>query len=223
MALDGLTFLDASRRMPLMDLPLRTTVVTLDGARILHSPSSTMTEAQLASLGGISDIVAPNLLHTEGMPAAARAHPKARLWGPVGVREKRPELKWHGILGSDAWPYDSELAHITVDGMPEINESVFLHTRSRTLLVSDLVFNIERPSGAGAWLILHLFGTWKRFAVSRLFLKYVKDRAATQRSLEQLSALDFDAVVPAHGNVVESGGKAKFLASLRERGYGPAR
>lgn len=219
MPFEALTFIDASRRMPLLDLPIRTTVIELEGARLLFSPASTLSKAQLDGLGEITDIVCPSLLHAEGMAAAAASHPRARLWGPAGIREKVPALTWHGIVGSDPWPWATELPFVEIAGQPEMNEIVFLHARSKSLLVTDLVFNIERPSGAGAWIILHIFGTWRRFAVSRLFLRYVKDRGAFGQSMKRIAALDFDAVVPSHGEVVASGGKARLLAALRERGF----
>ncbi|AKI98949.1 hypothetical protein ATI61_106329 [Archangium gephyra] len=219
MTFDHLKFIEVELQMPLMMLPVRTSLIELERARVLWSPASTLTEAQLREAGEVTDIIAPNLLHGGGMKAAAAAHPRARLWGPAGIKEKFPELSWHGVLGADPWPYDDELRHVALRGMPDFNESVFLHHRSKVLLVSDLVFNIEESRGLGPWLILHLFGTYRRLAVSRLFLRRVKDRAAFQESIERLAALDFSHVAPAHGRVVSEEGKQKLLAALRERGY----
>lgn len=219
MSFDHLKFIEVEIQMPLMKLPVRTSLIELEGARVLLSPASTLTEAQLRDMGEVTDIIAPNLFHSGGVKAAAAVHPRARLWGPAGIKEKAPELPWHGILGVDAWPYDGELRHVAVRGMPDFNESVFLHHRSKVLLVSDLVFNIEESRGIGPWLILHVFGTYRRLGVSRLFLSRVKDRAAFQDSIERIAALDFSHVAPAHGRVVKEEGKAKLLTALRERGY----
>lgn len=219
MTFPKLRFLDAERKMPLMSLPVRTVVVELENARVVLSPASTLTSQQLKDLGEVTDLVAPSLLHSAGMEAAAQAHPRARLWGPAGIREKRPQLSWHGILGETVWPYESELSHVAIAGSPGVNESAFVHHPSGALLSTDLFFNIESPKGWGAWLILNIFGTYKRFAASKLFLKYVKDRAAFQSSLERLGAMDFRHVVPAHGEVVRDQGKQKFRAALREHGF----
>lgn len=219
MSLPNLTFLETHRAMPLLTLPLRSSVVTLEGARVLLSPASTLTEAELRAAGEVTDIVAPNLLHTEGMTTAAAVFPGARLWGPGGVQERLPALRWHGVLGRDAWPYESELRQVAIAGMPSVRESVFLHVRSRALLVADLAFHIEESKGFGAWLILHAFGTYRRFATSRFYTGFVKDRQAFVASLVELAALDFDVVVPAHGTIVMTDGKARLLAALAERGY----
>src|SRR5690242_4891943 len=130
MSLPRTRFLDSTLVSPLMHLPVRSVVFELDDARVLVSPGSKLTAEQLREAGPITDIVATNLMHTAGMKNALAAHPEARLWGPNGVREKHPELKWHGIFGVDAWPHDNELAHVPLEGMPKINEVVFLHRPS---------------------------------------------------------------------------------------------
>jgi hypothetical protein len=213
----SLSFLDTAKKMPLMQLPVRTVVIPLRDARVLFSPGSMLTTEQLRSAGEVTDIVAPSLFHTEGCAPAAAVFPNARLWGPVGAAQKHPALKWHGTLGVDAWPFEDELALLPLAGMSKMNETLALHRASRTLLATDLVFNIEQPSGAGAWLILNIFGTYRRFGVSRLFLKYVDDQAAFRTSLDRVVALDFDRLVPSHGAIVETDGKARLVAALKER------
>jgi hypothetical protein len=210
-------FLDTVKKMPLMQLPVRTVVIPLRDARVLFSPGSTLTTEQLRSAGAVTDIVAPSLFHTAGCAPAVAAFPNARLWGPAGAAQKHPELKWHGTLGVDAWPFEDELALLPLAGMSKMNEYLALHRASRTLLATDLVFNIEQPSGAGAWLILNIFGTYRRFGVSRLFLKYVDDQAAFRSSIDRVAALDFDRLVPSHGAIVETDGKARLVAALKER------
>jgi hypothetical protein len=218
MSLPGLTFLESALQMPLMSLPVRSTVVQLSSARVLHSPGSKLTPEALRSAGAVTDIVAPSLLHLDGMPAAAAAHPGARLWGPAGCREKKPEVRWTGILGEDAWPHEAELSLLPLEGQPKLREWVLLHRPSRTLLVTDLVFNMQDAKGVGPWLILHLFGTWRKLGISRLFLKYAEDRAAFRASLARVLAEDFDNLVPAHGHVATGGARERLRAAMQERG-----
>lgn len=215
--MQSLSFVESSVSMPLLSLPVRSSVADVDGGRVLISPSSSLTEEQLRALGDVTDIVAPSLLHTAGMKRAASVFPRARLWGPEGCEQKLPTLAWTGRLGVDPWPWEAQLPFVALRGQPAFNEVVFLHRPSRSLLVADLVFNLVDASGAGAWLILHLFGTWRRFGVSRLFLKEVKDRAAFKASVEEVLALDFDHVVPSHGAIAEGNGKALLKAALVER------
>lgn len=102
--------------------------------------------------------------------------------------------------------------------MPTVREFVLLHVPSRALRVTDLAFNLVDAQGLGAHVALGLFGTWRRFGVSRLFLRFVKDREAFRRSLEPVLASDFDHVLPSHGAPVLGDGKARMHAALEERG-----
>ncbi|MCI0570894.1 MAG: hypothetical protein L0Y66_09090 [Myxococcaceae bacterium] len=217
MSLPKTRFLDSTLRSPLMHLPVRTAVFELEKARILFAPGSKLTPEQLREAGPVTDIVAPSLMHTAGMKAAAAAHPDARLRGPVGVREKHPELTWHGILGVDAWPFESELALIPLPGMPSLAESAFLHHASKALYLTDMVFNISEPKGLAAWAFFRMCGTYRRFAVSKLFLRYAKDRPALEAAAARIAALDFQHVIPSHGEAVLNDGKSRLLAAFRER------
>lgn len=218
MGIAGLEWIDSTVQMPLMALPVRTVLIPVPGGRVMLSPASTLTREALARAGAVTDIVAPSLFHTGGMRAAAAAHPGARLWGVRGAAQKVPELRWSGVLGQDAWPHEDVLGAYPLEGVPGANECLFLHRPSGTLLAADLVFNLTRARGLGAWLILTLFGTYRRLGVSRLFMRMVKDRRAFEASLARIAALDFERLVTSHGEVVLSGGRARLLEALRERG-----
>ncbi len=212
-----MTFIEDVAKMPLMKLPVRSTVVEVGTGRVLFSPGSMMSDAQLEGAGEVTDIVAPSLWHTDGGPRAAKVHPKARLWGPPGIRAKHPGHPWF-VLGEDPWPHVSELQLVPIAGMPKVREHALYHVASRSLLIVDLAFNIVDPKGLGARMVLQLLSdAYRRFAVSRMFMMLVKDRRAFTASLAPIAQLDIARVVPAHGDVVETDAKDRLLAALRER------
>jgi glyoxylase-like metal-dependent hydrolase (beta-lactamase superfamily II) len=215
MPTQDLIYLDTTLKMPGMALPVRSAVIQLRNARVLFGPGSKQTAEQYQAAGAITDIVAPSVLHTAGMAKAAAQYPNARLWGPAGATKKLPQLKWHGTF--ESWPYADELAIIPLAGMAKAQEYLALHRASRTLFATDLVFNLDQASGFAAKIILSMFGTYRRFAVSRLFMMYVTDKNAFKKSVEKIPALDFDRVVPSHGAIVETDGKARMIAALKER------
>lgn len=217
--LHGLGFLDSTKRMPLMKLPVRTAVVQVGQNRILISPGSQLRREQFASLNDVTDIVAPNLFHCAGIDQASTLYPEARVWGVPGAAKLKPKTKWTHLLTEPTWPYGPELLAIPLGGMPQINETVFLHSPSKSLIVTDLCFNLTETEGLGARLILGMFGTYKRLGVSRFFLKYVKDKAAFQNSINRIFAHDFENIVLSHGELVRGNGKALLRQALAERGY----
>lgn len=211
--------IQAIRKMPLLPLPVRSSRVSAGDATVLLSPVSTLTRAQVEELGPVDAIVAPNLFHTEGMAQAAAVFPDAELWGPPGVREKAPTLRWKGIFGQDAWPHEKSLPAHVVGGMPKVNEVVLIDVAERTAHVADLIFNLGPIPGLGPSILLGMFGTKERFAMSRMLNLLVKDEAAFRNSMAQILAHDFERLVPAHGAIVENGAREKLRAALAERGH----
>lgn len=212
---EDLTLIDSVKRMPGMDLPVRTVVARLNGARVMVSPGSMLREEQLLAAGPVSDLVANNGFHNAGMAQARRLFPEARAWGVPG--SKHPL-----VLSEESWPHRDELPLVMVDGMPRVNEAVFIHRKSRTLICADLCFNMVEAKGLGAWIVLNMFGTYRRLGVSRFFLKLVKDKPAFERSLGRLFGHDFDNVLMGHGQAVVGGGRQKLLQAFAERDLQPS-
>lgn len=217
--MESMTFLETNRPMPLMELPLRSTVISIGDSKIILSPGSTLSSQELKKAGDVTDIVATNALHCGGIPHAAQVFPQAKVWACPGVKSLKPEIAFNSELSVSNWPYQSELKAIPLRGIPQFNETAFVHIKTQTLFVTDLCFNISAPKGFGSWLILKMFGTYKRFAVSRLFVKAISDRAAFQDSIRELFKENFDRIVMSHGDVVPRGGKEMLRLALKERGF----
>ena len=206
---EGLWVIDHLASLPLgVRMPLCATVVRLrDGGLWVHSPTPLSPElaAAVEGLGPVRDLVAPNRFHHLSAGAWAERFPGARLWGAPGLPEKRRDLSFSGVLDDGATaPWANEIAPLPLAGAPAMNEVVFFHAASRTLVCTDLLFNVRKPASAMTSFILTLVGTKGRFAMSRLWWWYARDRAALKVSVEKMLAWDFARVIPAHGEVYES-------------------
>ena len=190
-------------------LPLCATIVRLaDGGLWIHSPTPLSPElaTTVEALGPVRDLVAPNRFHHLSAGAWAQRFPGARLWAAPGLPEKRRDLSFAGVLGDGATaPWANEIASLPLAGAPAMNEVVFFHSASRTLVCTDLLFNVRKPASAMTSFILTLVGTKGRFAMSRLWWWYARDRAALKASIEKMLEWDFARVIPSHGEIYESG------------------
>lgn len=218
MLLKNLLFLDSIKKMPLMSLPVRSTLVQLKETKILISPGSNLTQATLQKLEDVKAIVAPSLLHCGGVPLAHSTFPKAQVWAPTGAKEIKSQIRWTHELSKDPWPYQDQLAFVPIKGVPKINEFVFIHKESKSLIITDLCFNLTNSKGLGAWIILNLFGTYRKFAVSKFFLKFAEDKLAFEQSLKEVLTHDFENIVVSHGTNVIGDGRRKLLQCFQERG-----
>lgn len=200
------------RMAPGFYLPVRCTVLVIgEGELALVSPvrMSEETVREIDALGKVTHIVAPNLLHHIFLGAAMKQWPAARVHGAPGLAKKRGDLTFHEVLGAKEDALGADLACVLLEGAPDMNEVVILHKPSRTLVVTDLVFNLQAPHGALTWLFLNVMGTYKRLNVSRLVRFALRNRARVAPSLRRVLSLDFDRLVVAHGDVLDEGAKAK--------------
>lgn len=205
----------ATRPLPLWigDVGTRMTVVRVDGGLVLHSPVplDAATRQALDRLGPVRQVVGPNKVHHLFLGEYARAYPEAELCGALGLAEKRRDLRFaHRMDASWRPPWGPALRHLACEGAPALNEVVFHHPASRTLVLRDLVFHVARGSRNRARLFHALVGATGRFGPHRLVRALLRDRAAFRRSLDPLLGWDFERVVMAHGGVVEKDGRARL-------------
>ncbi len=205
--------------------PGRMLVVRLaDGGLWLHSavPIDDALAAALAALGPVRHIVAPNLFHHLHAAAAKSRYPEATLWAVPGMADKKPELSVDAWLGVDDPPWASEVAPLSMRGAEKVSEFVFFHRRSRTLAVTDLVFNLQQYRGILSAIVFRLVGVHRRLAQSRLVRMLTTDRDAMAASVAEMLAWDFARVVPCHGEVVDRDARDRLGAALAHLSSGPA-
>lgn len=206
---DGVWVVDREiRARGFLPLPHRMTVLRCNEGLLVHSPvalEAGMT-ASLAELGTVRWIMAPSLMHDLHLPEWVRAYPDTRLLVCPRWAEQRPGLPPGESLLQARLP--DELRAVHVAGMPRVHECVLAHLPSGTLVVADLLFNIQRSDSALARFNFRVFGTWKRTAASRLFRSFIKDRPAFQASMLEVLAVPFDRIVVGHGDLVATDGRA---------------
>jgi hypothetical protein len=171
---------------------------------------------RIAELGKVSYLLAPNLHHHLYLAAASARYPEAAVLAPPGLASKRPELRISGALDRELpAALRGALEVIRLEGAPGIDEHAFYHRATATLVVTDLVFNVERPRGFWAHLILWLTGCHGHLAATRTWRLLVKDRAALGRSLQRLLELPLRTLVMAHGEIVRDDAHARLREALR--------
>ncbi len=213
---EGLWVVSHPFRIMGLALGTRSTIVRLeDGGLVLISPGPLETEVapEISALGPVRAIVAPNLLHHLYLEPASNSHPEAKVLVAPGLKDKLARMQREirvdqeigdgriGLLGDT-------LEHHVVGGCPSVNEVAFFHRPSRTLVLTDLTFNLARPEHWYTRLFMRFNGGWGRLVSTRMFRTTIKDPDAFRRSIDVLLAWDFDRVIVTHGEVLEQGGHA---------------
>ena len=193
-----------------LNIGTRMTVVRLAGGELfLHSPVSLDPglRKELDGLGRVRYVVAPNKMHHLFAGEYNEAWPDVELHCAPGLEQKRRDIDWHATLSDEApEAWRGQLEQVLFAGFPMANEVDFFHPPTRTLLVTDIAFNVGEESPALTRFGFRLLGAYKRFGPSLLERILIRDRAAARASLEKILAWDFDRVIVSHGEVLESGG-----------------
>ena len=98
-------------------------------------------------------------------------------------------------------------ADVNVHDVPLFDELVFLHRKTRTLILTDLAMNFV---GGETWMTklwLRIVGLHRGFGTSRLVRSLVRDRQALRASYDRVLAWNFERVTVTHGVVLQRSGK----------------
>ncbi len=205
----------------------RMTVIKLaSGGLFLHSPTKLdeQTKQALEAIGEVRAVVAPSRAHHLFVGDYIKTWPGAKLYGPPGLvgdiqdfRARigaRRDLKLDAVLSDEpASEWASEIDQLLFKGATGLNEVVFFHRPSRSVIFTDLVFNVPADF-KDARIFYTLVGGRGRFGPHRLIRLSIRDRKAARESVARILEWDFDRVIVTHGDVLESGGKPKFAAAF---------
>ena len=207
-------------------MPVRMTVIRLpDGGLLLHSPTRFTPELrrELEELGPIRHLVAPNVAHWTFLEGWQDHLPEVKTWAAPGLRERR-QVRKSGVrldadLGDAAPPeWGGAVELVLVQGGMGFTEAALFHGPTRSLMLTDLVLNLEPPRLPR--LMRPLCQYMRVVAPDGMPPPYLRAvvklrRAQAAEGARQLLALQPERVVFAHGRWFERNGTAALRRSLR--------
>lgn len=193
-----------------MDIGRRMTVLALDDdALMVHSPIEPIPEVrhQLDGIGRVKIVVAASTLHGRlSLREFQTAYPTAEVFAPPGLANKRSDVRFAGTLGDRPDARWATAVDQAIFRGPGVQEVVFLHRASRSLIVGDICFNI--PPSASLRTRLWAFGPRLRPRIGPppALRILAGRRTETQHSLDRILIWDFERIVVGHGDIVERDG-----------------
>jgi hypothetical protein len=197
-----------------------TVVRSANGKLLVHSPVEYSPEIgrALLELGSPEWFVAPSRFHDMYWPAWFQAFPQCRFAAVYGMTRDHSHLPFSDVLEDGFGFWDGEVQTLALGGIPRLNEVALLHHGSRSLLVADLLFNIDaKEQNVLGRLFLRLNGVYQKAGISRIFRSYIKDRKAFQESLLAVQERDFDRIIIGHGPNL--GGREVLAKAATEAGF----
>lgn len=201
----------------------RMVVVKLStGSLWVDSPVALPPESlkRITDLGPLRYILAATPRHVWRLAAWHELFPEAELWAPrpTPFTLKKGNLPLTGVLGDDppeGWRADFD--QLAFKGNPLIEEVLFFHKRSRTVILDDLIQIHPRVKGKiFRRALFKLEGVEAPHGGVGLDIRLsFIHRAQARCSLEKLLSWDFDKLIIAHGPCVERNAKAFVERAFR--------
>jgi hypothetical protein len=184
----------------------RTTVVRLaDGALWVHSPCPPTDRvcAELDALGEVRWIVVPNRFHHLQTPATAARYPRARVVGPKSVQRRNPQVS--PAMGADDPAYlraTPELTSIQMRGVPFLDETVFFHRMSGSLIAADLLISCCARDHWTWRTAARICGRYGRVRTPPDVWMYTRRSSAVAESIAEMRALPIQQILVAHADPI---------------------
>ena len=184
----------------------RTTVVRVSGGALwVHSPCTPTDDvcAALDALGEVRWIVVPNRFHHLQTPATAARYPNAVVVGPKSAQARNPDVSL--AMGTDDPAYlrsTPELTPIQLRGVPFLDETVFFHPASGSLIAADLLIS---ACARDHWTWRMAARVWGRYGKVRTppdVRMKTRASAAVAESIAQLRALPLQRILVAHADPI---------------------
>jgi hypothetical protein len=201
----------------------RMAVVKLSNGLVwVSSPVSVdfATLTRMTVMGTVKYLIAGTQRHVWRLEAWHRLFPDAELWAPrtTPITLKKGPLPFTGVLGdtpSHGWSADFD--QLAFKGSPLIEEIIFLHKESRTVILDDLIQN--HPIANGKPLrnaLLKLSGAaYPNGGVPLDIRLTFTRRHLAQQSLQKLLAWEFDKLIIAHGVCIKTQAKSFVERAFR--------
>lgn len=196
----------------------RMTIIRLENGDIwVHSPIklTSNVKEQLNTLGKVTYLIAPNHLHHLFLTDWIRDYPDAEVYGTNEVIKKRDDIAFTASLNcKQRWPWQADVEQELFSGSPLMEECVFYHKSSGTLIVTDL---IENFSGTN-------FNYWQRTVAKWVGilapngktpldwrLSFMFGKAKARRHFKKIVSWEPKRIVMAHGKIIRENA-SNFLA-----------
>jgi hypothetical protein len=178
-------------------------------------------DKELSELGVVSDLVAPNSYHHLYCNEFKHRYPQAKLWGSSALKRKCPDLLIDNLLmsaGPSPWAGIqicslSGLKTMGPLGPSPLNEFVFHHVHSKTIVLTDSAFNFDYSFPWLTRFTTRIAGGYNRLEPTILERLASSDKDSLRKSIQEVLSWNFDRVIVAHGAVVEFGGKAMLTSA----------
>lgn len=204
----------------------RMTIVRLhDGGLWCHSPIALHAGLleEVDRLDEVRHLVSPNRIHYAYIADWKRRYPTASAWASKGVRERAQsqhiDIAFDADLDDEAPPqWRCDIAQLPFLASEVMQETVFFHHGSRTLILADLIENFETAKFDSIFWksCMNLAGISDPDGKAPIDWRATfRDRTAARKSLAGILAWQPERIILAHGRCYERDAMKELKRAFR--------
>ncbi|KAK9358338.1 hypothetical protein V1504DRAFT_461497 [Lipomyces starkeyi] len=222
------------KRSGLFQIGARSTFVSLPSSNAVVVIAPVPYGDDSAAIVGSRDVkflISPDFEHHMALKSWKDKYPTAKIIGVEGLRSRKASQGVHVdheisiankvISPSEGGIEDPELDEVFkfvyLPSHPN-KELVTYHIPTKTLIEADLLFNLPaieqysksptnpRSGFTKLFNALHPDSSWHRRMVNAM----LKDKEAAKTGLRAIQSLDYETIIPCHGDVITTDAKKKF-------------
>jgi len=202
-----------------IDFPTRMTIARIGTGLWVHSPVAISPEIKefLSDQGPVMHIVAPNNFHHLYLDVWLREYPGANFYAAPGLKEKRADFPFTDeLLPGIEFPWSAQVEHELFAGSRFLQEVVFFHKESKTLILTDLIVNLN-VEGRSWWQLS--FAKLDAMAAPegttpRTLRWSMRNRRAALPCYERIVSWAPEKIVISHGDCLLENGTAEVKKRL---------
>ena len=182
-----------------VEFPCKSVLINEGEKLVIISPGNfdELTAREIKNIDSSPVMVAPNNFHNSFLAPTKELFPDSAFYGPKrAAKTSGVELKPLKELELKS------VQKIKIRGNKALGETCFFHQDSKTMIATDIVFNMRHQMNFSSKIVFALAGTKNKVAFSRLVLKTVDDKKAFNESLRSLLNYPFEKLIVAHGEDV---------------------
>ena len=199
-----------------LHIPHRVTIMRCATGIVVHSPSNPDQPLldEIKALGPLDAAIFPSWWHDLYLREWSSITP--RLFVAPDLCGASMRMTNAAILTEqNIWP---EFDQRSVDGLGVwLNEFVFFHRPSRSLIVADLVVNVDADLPLLTRTFFGLMGAYPGPKVPWFYRAVARNRQHLRERLQSVLDLDFERIIVGHGQIAGSEGRAaltSFVSTL---------
>ena len=204
-----------------LEVGTRMTIIRLkNGELVVISPIKVNKEIinQINQLGKVSIIIAPNLYHHLFITDFKSVYPDANIFAAPGLDSKRQDINFDKIINQGKIGTQDEIEYFLFEGFKvldlkgasSLNEIVFFHRESQTLILTDTAFHFDETFPLTTQFITRLIGGYKKLEPSILEKLAIREKQNVKNSIKTVLKWNFERVIVAHGSIIDNQGKEKL-------------